>query len=111
MPVTAIVGANWGDEGKGKTTDYLAARADFVVRFQGAKRTAPIADLCNVDLTSPLGGVQTGSLSPWVPAPTDLNSFFPLADMVRWVIVFDRTAPFADQVLGVTNLRIEVQPE
>ncbi|UCB43122.1 MAG: adenylosuccinate synthase [Dehalococcoidales bacterium] len=35
MPVTAIVGANWGDEGKGKTTDYLAARADFVVRFQG----------------------------------------------------------------------------
>jgi len=35
MPVTAIVGANWGDEGKGKTTDYLAAKADFVVRFQG----------------------------------------------------------------------------
>jgi len=35
MPVTAIVGANWGDEGKGKTTDYLAARTDFVVRFQG----------------------------------------------------------------------------
>lgn len=35
MPVTAIVGANWGDEGKGKTTDYLAAEADIVVRFQG----------------------------------------------------------------------------
>ena len=35
MPVTAIVGANWGDEGKGKTTDYLAAHADIVVRFQG----------------------------------------------------------------------------
>ena len=35
MTVTAIVGANWGDEGKGKTTDYLAAEADFVVRFQG----------------------------------------------------------------------------
>ncbi|HEY33121.1 MAG TPA: adenylosuccinate synthase [Dehalococcoidia bacterium] len=35
MPVTAIVGTNWGDEGKGKTTDYLAARADLVVRFQG----------------------------------------------------------------------------
>lgn len=35
MPVTAIVGANWGDEGKGKITDALAARADFVVRFQG----------------------------------------------------------------------------
>jgi adenylosuccinate synthase len=35
MPVTAIVGANWGDEGKGKTTDYLAAQADVVARFQG----------------------------------------------------------------------------
>ena len=35
MPVVAIVGANWGDEGKGKTTDYMAARADIVVRFQG----------------------------------------------------------------------------
>ncbi len=35
MSVTAIVGANWGDEGKGKTTDYLAAEADVVVRFQG----------------------------------------------------------------------------
>lgn len=35
MSVTAIVGANWGDEGKGKMTDVLASEADFVVRFQG----------------------------------------------------------------------------
>jgi adenylosuccinate synthase len=35
MPVTAVVGANWGDEGKGKTTDYFAQTADIVVRFQG----------------------------------------------------------------------------
>ena len=35
MPVTAIVGANWGDEGKGKITDLLAQNADYVVRFQG----------------------------------------------------------------------------
>ncbi len=33
--VTAIVGANWGDEGKGKITDMLANEADIVVRFQG----------------------------------------------------------------------------
>ena len=33
--VTAIVGANWGDEGKGKITDMLAKEADIVVRFQG----------------------------------------------------------------------------
>ena len=33
--VTAIVGANWGDEGKGKITDMLAEKADIIVRFQG----------------------------------------------------------------------------
>lgn len=33
--VTAIVGANWGDEGKGKITDMLAAKSDIVIRFQG----------------------------------------------------------------------------
>ncbi len=33
--VTAIVGANWGDEGKGKITDLLANESDIVIRFQG----------------------------------------------------------------------------
>ena len=33
--VSAIVGANWGDEGKGKMTDMLAADSDIVIRFQG----------------------------------------------------------------------------
>ena len=33
--VTAIVGANWGDEGKGKITDMLGQESDIVVRFQG----------------------------------------------------------------------------
>lgn len=33
--ITAIVGANWGDEGKGKITDMLAEKADIIVRYQG----------------------------------------------------------------------------
>ncbi len=33
--VKAVVGANWGDEGKGKITDMLAQKADIIVRFQG----------------------------------------------------------------------------
>ena len=33
--VKAVVGANWGDEGKGKITDMLASNADYIVRFQG----------------------------------------------------------------------------
>ena len=35
MTVTVLVGAQWGDEGKGKLVDLLAERADLVVRYQG----------------------------------------------------------------------------
>lgn len=35
MSVTAVVGAQWGDEGKGRIIDYLAQQADVVIRFQG----------------------------------------------------------------------------
>ena len=35
MPVRVVVGANWGDEGKGRMVDYFARDADFVVRYQG----------------------------------------------------------------------------
>ena len=35
MPAVAIVGAQWGDEGKGKLVDVFSAKADFVVRYQG----------------------------------------------------------------------------
>ncbi|MBQ5421381.1 MAG: adenylosuccinate synthetase, partial [Clostridium sp.] len=33
--VRAVVGANWGDEGKGKITDMLAEQSDIIIRFQG----------------------------------------------------------------------------
>ena len=35
MPATVVLGAQWGDEGKGKLVDQLASEADWVVRFQG----------------------------------------------------------------------------
>ncbi len=35
MPATVVVGLQWGDEGKGKTTDLLAESVDLVVRYQG----------------------------------------------------------------------------
>lgn len=35
MPITAIVGAQWGDEGKGRIVDYLAQSSQVVIRFQG----------------------------------------------------------------------------
>ena len=35
MPATVIVGLQWGDEGKGKATDFLAEQVKWVVRYQG----------------------------------------------------------------------------
>ena len=35
MTNVTVIGAQWGDEGKGKIVDWLASRADIVVRFQG----------------------------------------------------------------------------
>jgi adenylosuccinate synthase len=35
MPVTLVIGTQWGDEGKGKVVDYYSKNADYVVRFQG----------------------------------------------------------------------------
>ena len=35
MPVQIIVGAQWGDEGKGKIVDHLSEKVDIVARYQG----------------------------------------------------------------------------
>ena len=47
MPAIALLGAQWGDEGKGKATDLLGGRVDYVVRYQGgnnAGHTVVIGD-------------------------------------------------------------------
>jgi adenylosuccinate synthase len=47
VPITVILGAQWGDEGKGKVTDLLAAEADLVARFAGgdnAGHTVTVGD-------------------------------------------------------------------
>ena len=35
MTVTAVIGSQWGDEGKGKAVDFLAEHVDYVARFNG----------------------------------------------------------------------------
>jgi len=47
MPAVVIVGAQWGDEGKGKATDLISDRIDYVVKFNGgnnAGHTVVIGD-------------------------------------------------------------------
>ncbi|KAB2940054.1 MAG: adenylosuccinate synthase [Hyphomicrobium sp.] len=65
MANVAVVGAQWGDEGKGKVVDWLSERADIVVRFQGghnAGHTLVIGDKTFKLSLLPSGVVRSGKL-------------------------------------------------
>src|ERR1700739_1117406 len=66
MANVAVIGAQWGDEGKGKIVDWLSARADVVVRFQGghnAGHTLVIDGKTYKLSLLPSGVVRPGKLS------------------------------------------------
>ncbi len=63
MPGIAIIGAQWGDEGKGKVTDFLAPEAHFVVRYSGganAGHTIVLPDVTFKLNLFPAGAVRPG---------------------------------------------------
>ena len=66
MANVAVVGAQWGDEGKGKIVDWLSQRADVVVRFQGGHNAGHTLVVGNVEYKLsllPSGIVRPGKLS------------------------------------------------
>src|SRR6476620_7395025 len=65
MANVAVIGAQWGDEGKGKIVDWLAARADVVVRFQGGHNAGHTLVVGNTTYKLSLlpSGIVTGTLS------------------------------------------------
>jgi adenylosuccinate synthase len=66
MPNVAVVGAQWGDEGKGKIVDWLCERADVVVRFQGGHNAGHTLVINGVEYKLsllPSGVVRGGKLS------------------------------------------------
>jgi adenylosuccinate synthase len=66
MGNVAVVGAQWGDEGKGKIVDWLSERADVVVRFQGGANAGHTIVIGNVEYKLsllPSGVVRPGKLS------------------------------------------------
>jgi len=65
MANVAVVGAQWGDEGKGKIVDWLAERADVVVRFQGGHNAGHtlVVDGVTYKLSLVPSGVVRGKLS------------------------------------------------
>jgi adenylosuccinate synthase len=66
MANVAVIGAQWGDEGKGKIVDWLSERADVVVRFQGGHNAGHTLVVGNVEYRLsllPSGVVRPGKLS------------------------------------------------
>jgi adenylosuccinate synthase len=66
MPNVAVVGIQWGDEGKGKIVDWLSSRADVVVRFQGGHNAGHTLNIAGVEYKLsllPSGIVRPGKLS------------------------------------------------
>ena len=66
MANVVVVGAQWGDEGKGKIVDWLSVSADVVVRFQGghnAGHTLVVGDQAYKLALLPSGIVRPGKLS------------------------------------------------
>src|SRR3984957_3287874 len=66
MANVAVIGAQWGDEGKGKIVDWLSERADVVVRFQGGHNAGHTLVIGNVEYKLsllPSGVVRPDKLS------------------------------------------------
>ena len=96
MANVAVIGSQWGDEGKGKIVDWLSNRADVVVRFQGghnAGHTLVIDGVTYKLSLLPSGIVRGGKLS-----------------IIGNGVVIDPWA-LAKEIKYITNLGIKVSPE
>src|SRR5580693_4377753 len=96
MANVTVIGAQWGDEGKGKIVDWLSARADVVVRFQGGHNAGHtlVIDGTTFKLSLlPSGVVRPGKLS-----------------IIGNGVVVDPWA-FADEVERLKDLGVTVTPD
>src|ERR1700751_4808275 len=96
MANVVVVGAQWGDEGKGKIVDWLSARADVVVRFQGGHNAGHtlVIDGGTYKLSLlPSGVVRKGKLA-----------------IIGNGVVVDPWA-FVDEIARVQALGVSVTPE
>lgn len=96
MPSLVVIGAQWGDEGKGKLVDYLTSKADWVVRFQGGN---------NAGHTLVVDGVKT-KLS-LVPS----GILRPNATCLIGAGVVLNPRVFLDEIAGLRTAGVDVNPK
>jgi hypothetical protein len=86
--------------------------APIVVRFQGAQSTGgALVNPCDIDPNTPFSQIKSGSVTPWVRHPSELNVFSPAPDMCRFLILFDASHPEFAFIKGVTNVQIRADPD
>ena len=95
MANVVVIGAQWGDEGKGKIVDWLSARADVVVRFQGGHNAGHTLVVGNkvYKLSLLPSGIVRGTLS-----------------VIGNGVVFDPWH-FRDEVARIAGMGVSITPD
>ncbi|MGI9609998.1 MAG: adenylosuccinate synthase [Acidimicrobiia bacterium] len=83
MPATVVLGAQWGDEGKGRVVDYFAESADFVVRYQGGNNAGHTIVVGDEKLALSLipSGILYPDCTPVIASGTVIDPSVLLAEM------------------------------
>src|ERR687886_1219935 len=98
MPAIVLIGAQWGDEGKGKATDLLAGRVDYVVKFNGGNNAGHTVVIG--DKKYALHLLPSGILSPGV-VPVIANGV-----VVDLEVLFSELEALTARGIDVSRLRI-----
>ncbi|MGM0365404.1 MAG: adenylosuccinate synthase [Actinomycetota bacterium] len=98
MPSIAIVGTQWGDEGKGRITDLLARRMDFVVRFQGGDNAGHTVVLKDEEFKLHL--IPSGILYP------DITCVIGSGVVINPLVLIEEIEELKSRGVSAKNLRI-----
>src|SRR5690349_11279574 len=98
MPGVVLVGAQWGDEGKGKATDLLGSRVDYVVKFNGGNNAGHTVVIGDEKYALHL--LPSGILTPGV-TPVIANGV-----VVDIEVLFEELEGLASRGVDVSKLRI-----
>jgi len=98
MPAIVLIGAQWGDEGKGKATDLLGSRVDYVVKFNGGNNAGHTVVIGDEKYALHL--LPSGILSPGV-VPVIANGV-----VVDIEVLFDELTALAARGIDTSRLRV-----
>ena len=98
MPAIVLVGAQWGDEGKGKATDLLASRIDYVVKFNGGNNAGHTVVIGEEKYALHL--LPSGILTPGV-TPVISNGV-----VIDLEVLFSEISALASRGIDVSRLRV-----